>query len=157
MWHALLEFKVADEKLAKKLSAGFVDILPGKKALFPHTIEILDYLKNKNYKLHLITNGFEEIQWRKLENAQIGNYFSAVITSELACSLKPRKEIFDFAIAKAGCCYNQGIMLGDNLDADILGAMRAGMDTVFVNHLKEETTLTPTYIIHHLKELEGIL
>jgi putative hydrolase of the HAD superfamily len=48
-------------------------------------------------------------------------------------------------------------MLGDNLDADILGAMRAGMDTVFVNHLKEETTLTPTYIIHHLKELEGIL
>jgi putative hydrolase of the HAD superfamily len=157
MWHALLEFKLGDEKLAKKLSEGFVEILPDKKALFPHTIEILNYLTNKNYKLHLITNGFEQVQWRKLESAQIGNYFSSVITSELASCLKPHKDIFDFAIGKAGCCYQESIMLGDNLDADILGAINAGMDTVFVNHIREETTLKPTYIIYHLKELEDIL
>ena len=157
MWHALLEFKLGDETLAKKLSAGFLEILPGKKALFPHTIEILNYLTNKSYKLHLITNGFEQVQWRKLENAQIGKFFSSVITSELACCLKPHKEIFDFAVGKAGCCYQESIMLGDNLDADILGAMNAGMDTVFVNHIGEETNLNPTYIIYHLKELEDIL
>lgn len=157
MWHTLLEFKLGDEALAKKLSAEFLEILPGKKALFPHTKEILGYLTNKDYKLHLITNGFEQVQWRKLDNAQIAHYFSSVITSEAACSLKPHKEIFDFAIDKAGCCYHESIMLGDNLDADILGAMNAGMDTIFVNHIKEETALKPTHIIYHLKELEDIL
>ena len=157
MWHALLEFKLGDEMLAKKLSAEYMEILPSKKALFPHTDEVLTYLTNKKYKLHLITNGFEQVQWRKLENAQIGRYFSTVITSETACCLKPNKEIFDFAIGKAGCCYNESIMIGDNLDADILGAMNAGMDTIFVNHINEVTTLKPTHIIYHLKELEDIL
>lgn len=157
MWHTLLEFKRSDEALAKKLSADFLEILPCKKALFPYTEEILFYLTNKDYKLHLITNGFEQVQWRKLDNAHIGHFFSTVITSEAAGSLKPHKEIFDFAIGKAGCCYAESIMLGDNLDADILGAMSAGMDTVFVNHINEETALKPTHIIYHLKELEEIL
>jgi putative hydrolase of the HAD superfamily len=157
MWHTLLEFKRGDEKLSKQLSGEFLEILPNKKKLFPYTIEILDYLTKKQYKLHLITNGFDNVQWRKLDNSNIGHYFSSVITSQLACCLKPNKQIFDFAIAKAGCCYRESIMLGDNLDADIQGAMSAGMDTVFVNHLKEETVLKPTHVIHHLKELEGIL
>ena len=157
MWHTLLEFKVGDEHFSKQLSQEYLEILPAKKALFPNTGEILQYLTNKNYKLHLITNGFEKVQWRKLENANIDKYFSNVITSETACSLKPHKEIFDFAINKAGCCYTEAIMLGDNLDADILGAMNAGMDTVFVNHIKEETTLKPTHIIYHLMELQDIL
>lgn len=157
MWHVMLEFKLADETFAKKLSAEYLQILPSKKALFPYAKEILGYLKSKEYKIHLITNGFEQVQWRKLDNAQIGHYFSSVITSEAVCCLKPHKEIFDFAIGKAACCYQESIMLGDNLDADILGAMNAGMDTIFVNHINEETTLQPTYIIYHLKELENIL
>ena len=157
MWHALLEFKIGDETLSKQLSHEYLERLPVKKALFPYAVEILEYLKNKGYILHLITNGFEKVQWLKLENAGIGHYFSAVITSELACCLKPQKEIFDFAIGKAGCCYAECLMLGDNLDADIQGAMNAGMDTVFVNHIREETTLKPTHTIYHLKELEAIL
>ena len=157
MWHALLEFKLGDEKLAKELSAHFLELLPGKKQLFPHTIEILNYLTDKGYQLHLITNGFDKIQWGKLNTANIGHYFKAVITSETANSLKPKKEIFDFALLKAGAALNESIMLGDNLDADILGAMNAGMDTVFVNHIREETTLTPTHTIYHLRELEEIL
>jgi len=157
MWHTLLEFKSGDEKLSKQLSTVYLEILPTKTALFPHTLEILDYLSKKQYTLHLITNGFEKVQWQKLENAQIGHYFSAVITSEIACCLKPHKEIFDFAIQRASCCYEESMMLGDNLDADISGAMNAGMATVFVNHINEPTTLTPTHIIYHLKELEDIL
>jgi len=157
MWHTLLEFKLGDEKMSKQLSKEYLEILPEKKALFPDTPEVLDYLIKKNYKLHLITNGFELVQWRKLENAGIGKYFTNVITSESALCLKPHKEIFDHAINKAGCCHQEGLMLGDNLDADILGAMNAGMDTVFVNHIREETTLKPTYIIYNLKELEDIL
>ena len=157
MWHALLEFKVGDETLAKELSKIYLDILPTKKQLFPYTIEILEYLKDKGYVLHMITNGFESVQCRKLENAGIGKYFVEVITSESACSLKPQKEIFDFAISRAKCCYEESLMLGDNLDADIQGAINAGMDTVYVNHINEPATISPTYTIHHLKELEQIL
>lgn len=157
MWHTLLDFKIGDEKLSRQLSESFLEILPGKTGLFPHTIEILEYLKNKDYQLHLITNGFEKVQWRKLENAQLSGYFRSVITSELACCLKPHKDIFDFAIGRAGCCYEESLMLGDNIDADIIGAMQAGMDTVFVNHINEPITIKPTYIIYHLKELENIL
>jgi putative hydrolase of the HAD superfamily len=156
MWHALLEYKIGDEKLSKELSVKYLELLPEQKALFPYTIEILEYLVNKNYKLHLITNGFEKTQMAKITNAGIAKYFIEVITSESANSLKPKKEIFDFAISRCEtqCC--DSIMLGDNLDADIMGAMNAGMDTVFVNHLNEETEIKPTYTVYHLKELEEI-
>ena len=157
MWHALLEFKLADESLAKRLSSDYLEVLPHKKALFPYTIEILDYLAAKKYQMHLITNGFDKVQGLKIANAGIDRYFTNIVTSETACSLKPHKEIFAFAIARANCCYEESIMIGDNLDADITGAMNAGMDTIFVNHINEEPTVKPTYVIYHLKELEELL
>ena len=156
MWRTLLEFKIGDEKLARDISAKFLELLPVKKMLFPHTIEILDYLAAKDYQLHMITNGFEKTQWSKLNNSGLGTYFKHVITSEASNSLKPRKQIFDFAMQKAGATLDNSIMLGDNLDADIKGAMNAGMDSVFVNHINETTLLLPTYTITHLKELEDI-
>lgn len=156
MWLALLDFKIADETLAKSLSLQFLDALPGRKNLFPYTIEILTYLLNKKYVLHLITNGFESIQHSKLLNSNLTNYFKEVITSEKANSLKPNKEIFEFALKISCAALNESIMIGDNLDADIKGAMNAGFDTVFVNHLYIKTDAKPTFTIHHLKELEKI-
>lgn len=157
MWHAMLDFLTADETLARKLSEEYLHHLPGKKALFPYTIEILQYLTDKGYKMHLITNGFEKTQWSKIQNAQIDHFFHSVVTSEKALCLKPHKGIFDFAIEQASCSYSESIMIGDNLDADIKGAMQAGMDTIFVNHIQEEVTVPATYVIHHLRELEEIL
>jgi putative hydrolase of the HAD superfamily len=156
MWRTLLEFKIGDEKLARLMSDKFLDLLPTRKLLFPHTIEILDYLTSKNYQLHLITNGFEKVQWSKLNNSGLNGYFKNVITSETSNSLKPKKEIFDFAMQKAGATLANSIMLGDNLDADIQGAMNVGMDSVFVNHINATTALKPTYTVTHLKELENI-
>ena len=156
MWRTLLDFKLADEPLAKEMSAKFLEILPTKKLLFPHTIEILNYLTEKNYSLHLITNGFETTQWSKLNNSGLGKYFTHVITSEGSNSLKPKKEIFDFAMDKAGAFLPESIMIGDNLDADIQGAMNAGMDTIFVNHINAVSEIKPTYTVTHLKELELI-
>lgn len=156
MWRTLLEFKIGDEQLAKQISAKFLELLPIKKNLFPYTHEILDYLVTKKYQLHLITNGFEKTQWSKLNNSDLGKYFGQVITSEASNSIKPKKEIFDFALLKTGAVLEESIMIGDNLDADIQGAMNAGMDTIFVNHINELTELKPTYIIYHLKELETI-
>ena len=157
MWRTLLEFKIGDEQLSKDISAQFLEILPTKAKLFPYTLEILDYLTAKQYKLHLITNGFEKTQWKKINLSGIGKYFTHVITSETSNSLKPKKEIFEYALEKAGSTLKESIMIGDNQDADIQGAINAGMDSVFVNHINAEPQLSPTYIIHHLKELELIL
>ncbi|MFM6924614.1 MAG: YjjG family noncanonical pyrimidine nucleotidase [Ferruginibacter sp.] len=156
MWRTMLDFKLADEPLAREMSAQFLEILPTKKILFPHTIEILGYLKEKKYELHLITNGFEKTQWSKLNHSGLSGYFTHVVTSEASNSLKPKKEIFDFAMEKANAGLPESIMIGDNLDADIQGAMNAGMDTVFVNHINAVTEIKPTYTVTHLQQLESI-
>ncbi len=156
MWRTLLDFKIGDEKLAKELSSCFLEILPTKKTLFPHTFEILNYLQEKNYQLHLITNGFEKTQWSKINNSGLDIYFKQVITSEASNSLKPKREIFEFALSKAQATLEESIMLGDNLEADIQGAINFNMDCVFVNHLQEATDLQPTYTVCHLQELRNI-
>ena len=156
MWRTLLDFKINDEPLAREMSAKFLELLPTKMNLFPYTTEILKYLKQKDYALHLITNGFEKTQWSKLSNSRLEEYFTHVITSETSNSLKPKKEIFEYAVCKADTTMMESIMIGDNPEADIQGAINAGMDSVFVNHIRAVTELKPTYTIYHLKELEDI-
>ena len=157
MWLALLEFKIADDILSRKLSLEFLQILPTKRNIFPYTIEILEYLKSKNYTLHLITNVFEQVQYGKLKNSNMDHYFDKVITSELANSLKPNKEIFDFALEKTGAKIAESIMIGDNIEADIKGAMNVGWDAIFVNHINEIPKLVkPTFTVYKLEELKTI-
>ena len=156
MWRTLLDYKIADEVLARDLSGKFLEILPTQKEVFPYTFEILDYLSASGYRLHLITNGFEKTQWSKLRNSGLDKYFEHVITSEASNSVKPNKEIFEFALARAGASLHSSIMIGDNLEADIAGAINAGMDSIFVNHIGASTELAPTYTVTHLRELEGI-
>jgi putative hydrolase of the HAD superfamily len=156
MWRTLLEFKIGDEVLAKAISARFLEILPVKQGLFEHAKEILDYLTAKGYHLHMITNGFEKTQWSKLNNSGLGHYFTHVITSEASNSVKPQKEIFDFAMSTAGATPAESIMIGDNLEADIQGAINAGIDCIFVNHIAAVTEVQPTYTVTHLRQLESI-
>jgi putative hydrolase of the HAD superfamily len=157
---ALLDFKIADEPLAEKMNVQFLDLLPTRTNLFPHCIEILNYLTGKNYQLHLITNGFEKTQHSKLKYSGLSGYFKEVITSEGSNSLKPKKEIFDYAFQKTKATPEESIMIGDTIDVDILGAINAGIDQVHVNHLtKEPLTINdkfPTYTVYSLKELEDI-
>ena len=153
---SLLDYKIADEALSKEMSVDYLDILPNKKNLFPYTIEILDYLKNKDYKMHLITNGFESVQFKKIKNSNIADYFIEVITSEASNSLKPNKEIFDYALKACNAKLETSIMIGDNESADIQGAINVGMDSIFVNHLQIQPTVPATHTITHLKELENI-
>jgi putative hydrolase of the HAD superfamily len=154
---SLLDFKVANEPLAKQMSQAYLEILPNKKHLFPYTIEILEYLKQKEYKMHLITNGFESVQFKKIKNSGLADYFIEVITSEASNSLKPQKEIFEYALKNAKASVNESIMIGDNESADIQGGINIGMDTIFVNHIQVVPTVPATYTITHLKELENIL
>ena len=154
---SLLDFKVANEPLAKAMSQAYLEILPNKTHLFPYTIEILEYLKQKEYKMHLITNGFESVQFKKIRNSGLADYFIEVITSEASNSLKPQKEIFEYALKNAKASVNESIMIGDNESADIQGGINIGMDTIFVNHVQVVPTVPATYTITHLKELENIL
>lgn len=157
MWRTLLDFKIADEVLAKDISKKFLEILPTKTEVFPYTFEILDYLTEKKYVLHLITNGFDHTQRLKLNSSGLGKYFTEVITSESCNSLKPQKEIFMYAMAKANAGVKECLMIGDNQDADVQGAMKAGMDAVFVNHIQAVPKLKPTYTVTHLQQLEELL
>jgi putative hydrolase of the HAD superfamily len=152
----LLDFKIADEHLAEALSVKFLQLLPTRNILFPYAIEILEYLSSKNYQLHLITNGFEEVQHSKIKNSKISHFFGKVITSEASNSLKPSKEIFEYALGAAKATKQESIMLGDDLEADIIGASKAGLDQVYINHNKKLPHFTPTYMVHSLKELEEI-
>jgi putative hydrolase of the HAD superfamily len=159
---SLLDFKIADEALAEALSVGFLALLPSRTLLFPHTMEVLDYLHNKGYALHLITNGFEKTQHSKLEFSGLTPYFKAVVTSEASGSLKPKPEIFAYALDKAGATAAESIMIGDTLEVDILGARNAGIHQVHVNHInsKRESLSDgsfPTFTIFSLLELKEIL
>jgi putative hydrolase of the HAD superfamily len=160
MWLALLDFKIADEALARQMGVIFLDQLPTRNILFPYAKEILDYLTAKNYELHLITNGFEKTQHSKLKNSGLDVYFKHVITSEGSNSLKPHKEIFDYAFAKAVAQPAESIIIGDTLEVDILGGINAGIDQVHVNHLNKEVELVngvkPTYTVFNLEELRNI-
>ena len=156
MWLTLLDFQIADEDLSRQLSELFLQLLPTRTILFPDTIEVLQYLTDKGYQLHLITNGFEKTQHEKLRSSGLTVFFKHVITSEGSNSLKPEKEIFDYALAKANANVNESIMIGDTLDVDILGAMNAGMDQVHVNFTNKPQDLKPTYTVTTLKELKEI-
>ncbi len=153
---ALLDFKIGDAKLAETMSKNFLELLPTQNILFPYAMEILEYLSCKGYKLHLITNGFEEVQHHKIIRSKINRYFDKVVTSELSNALKPHKQIFDFALAATHAQAEESIMLGDDLEADIRGACNAGLDQVYINHRKVPHHFTPTYEVFSLKELEDI-
>jgi putative hydrolase of the HAD superfamily len=152
----LLEFKNGDEALARKMGSEFLEILPTKKALFPGTFDLLNYLKEKKYELHLITNGFEKIQLQKLVNSGIDHFFGEVITSERSNSLKPHPEIFEYALLKTGARKKESIMIGDTPDVDILGAREAGIDQVYVNHTGNHEPVNATYTVTSLIELKTI-
>jgi len=143
------------------MDGAFLGLLPTRKALFAYTTEILDYLSGKKYNLHLITNGFEKTQHQKLQHSGLSTYFTEVITSEGSNSLKPKKEIFEYAFQKTSALPDESIMIGDAIDVDILGAMNAGIDSVHVNHLTDKVETiegkSPTYTVYSLKELEDIL
>ena len=156
MWLSLLDFKIADEELAGDMSTRFLDLLPTRTLLFPHTLELMRYLSEKKYVLHLITNGFESTQHSKLKYSGLAPFFKEIITSEGSNSLKPNKEIFEYAFARSGAAKAESIMIGDNIEVDIIGAMNAGIDQVFINHQRISTDVKPTYTVHSLKELETI-
>lgn len=119
------------------LSTCYIEELPGDNHLFKGTVEILDYLSEK-YQLHIITNGFAEVQDLKLRNSGIKEYFRSITTSEDLGLKKPHPSVFNTAMRKASTVPQRSIMIGDSFEADIVGAQNAGMHTLFFNYRKEK-------------------
>jgi len=119
-----------------EIADAYIQELPFDNHLFEGAVEILDYLILK-YKLHIITNGFEEVQHKKLKNSGIDHYFSTVTTSEEVGLKKPNPKVFLTALNKANSFPTQSVMIGDSLEADILGANNIGMQTIFYNYRNE--------------------
>jgi putative hydrolase of the HAD superfamily len=157
MWLSLLDFGIDDEELARQMGELFLQLLPTRTILFPDTIDVLHYLQKKGYGLHLITNGFEQTQHGKLQSSGLAPFFKVVVTSEGSNSLKPQREIFDFALNKTGARAEESLMIGDALDVDVAGALNAGIDAVHVNYNHTIQDIQPTYTIYQLKELEDFL
>lgn len=134
----------------------FMHRTTSKPHLFPYSKEILDYLKKK-YRVHLITNGFNESQAKKMNSSGLNGYFELIVTSETTGLKKPDPRIFYYALEQLQADAADCLMIGDNPNSDILGAQRAAIDQVYFNPEGKETTILATYEIRHLQELELLL
>jgi putative hydrolase of the HAD superfamily len=125
------------EDILHKLSDDYIAHLSSFNHLFPDAITLLDYLKPK-YKLHIITNGFNEVQNKKIKNSKIDHYFTHIIDSEMAGVKKPNPIIFNLALEKANVTAEKSLMIGDSLEADILGAQACGLHVLHFNAHNEK-------------------
>ncbi len=152
----LLYFNISDKELPIHMGDYYIENSPIQTLLFPNSIEVLDYL-SKKYKLHIITNGFEEVQHIKLKESGLRDYFDVLIFSESAGVKKPHPYIFKKALKKAGAKSSNSIMIGDDLYADIYGAQRVNMDNIYFNPNKTEHDKYVQYEINCLSKLFEIL
>jgi putative hydrolase of the HAD superfamily len=129
---------------------------PVKNHVIPHAFEVLDYLRPK-YRLHVITNGFDDVQDIKLTHSNLKDYFDTIITSEKVGFKKPSREMFEKAIEKIQAKTGECIMVGDNPTTDIQGAINASLDVIFFNPEGITHNLPVTYEIRSLLELIQIL
>jgi putative hydrolase of the HAD superfamily len=144
-----LEYAIDDDKI-QLLSDDYIYYLPKNNHLFDGVISVLDYLKSK-YNLHIITNGFAEIQKNKLDNSNISHYFKTITNSEMAGVKKPNPIIFEFALSLANAKKENSIMIGDCIEADVKGALEAGLDAIYFNESKIITDKSINQINHFLE------
>lgn len=128
----LAYYGVQDDQLAEDIGEQYVANSPQRTKLVDYTHEVLEYLSQK-YELHMITNGFEEVQHIKLANSDLDKYFGEIITSEMAGVKKPAQRIFDLALERSGAEAGRSVYVGDDLAVDVLGAINAGWHAIYFN------------------------
>ena len=144
-----------DKDLIEKLATDYIAYLTDNNYLYDDAIAILEYLY-KNYNLHILSNGFEEVQSKKLIKSNILHYFKTVTNGEDVGVKKPHPQIFHHAIQKANTSIAKSIMIGDGYEADILGALNVGMDVIYFDEY-QKSTHPDIKIINTLLELKKYL
>ena len=149
-----MNYSISDEDI-DKISEDYINFLPDNNQLFDGAIEVLEYLQPK-YNLHIITNGFAEVQGRKMSNSGLNSYFKTITNSEMAGVKKPHKGIFEYALLLAKANKESAIMIGDCIDADVRGAIDFGMQAILFDE-NEIHTVEGIKTIKNLVELKTIL
>ncbi len=149
-------FGITDGGLKQKFPEAYLDLLPRRKKLLPGSLEVLEYLR-EGYALHLITNGFRNVQESKLRESGLTGFFDVIVISENTGFKKPEKGIFEHAERETGAQAKDCLMIGDDQEADIGGAVGAGWHAVLFNPGRQEVTCSPTYEISALPELKVLL
>lgn len=152
----LEHFGSSDEYLGEQLGTAYVEISPYKTAVLPNCMEILDYLAGR-YEMHIITNGFEEVQNIKLDQSGLTKYFSKIITSEQAGARKPDPKVFGYALDLTKGSVDNSLMIGDDLRTDIEGARNVNMDHVYYNPNRVDHSDDLFHEISDLIELKNVL
>ncbi len=146
----------AESEIPTDIGDIYLRLCPAKPHVIPFAFDILDYLKPK-YGLHIITNGFDDVQGIKLANSKLAGYFEEIITSERTGYKKPNRDMFEKAIEIIGAEKSECIMIGDNLETDIGGALNASLDVIYFNPEEVPHSLDVTYEISCLSDLQKIL
>ncbi len=150
-----IDFEVTLEQI-NSISNLFIEYLTTNNHLIEGTIETLEYLK-ENYKLHIITNGFSFVQEVKLQKSNLHKYFVTITNSELAGQKKPHSTIFQHALTLANASKDQSIMIGDSIEADVLGAINFGIKAVYFNPMNDQVSDEAIIQIQKLTQLKNIL
>jgi putative hydrolase of the HAD superfamily len=151
-------FSIQDNSLVEQLSDGYVELSPRQKVLHENALQTLEELKNDGYKMHIITNGFKEVQYTKLKESGLKPFFNEVICSEEIGKNKPSPEIFQYALSKAKAKPLESVMIGDDLEADIIGALNAGMHAIhFLPDSDKLGDVNDFCTVTNLKQLPKVL
>ncbi|WP_167619774.1 YjjG family noncanonical pyrimidine nucleotidase [Maribellus sediminis] len=151
---------------AARMNDLYLDEMPKQKNLMPGAKDLLDYLKAKNYHLYIITNGFKEVQHKKLKSSGLEHYFTKIFISEELRTPKPHPEIFEHALTSANAKKSRSLMIGDDWEVDILGALRFGINAVYFNPLclpndKSHNPANPSadgaFVVKELKSIIAIV
>ena len=145
------------EALCLEMSDRFLEFCATKSGVVEGAHELMDYLKGRGYRMHMTSNGFHEVQYKKLAASGLRNYFDTIILSEDAGANKPSKAFFDYALAKSGASVDTTMMIGDNLQTDIIGARDMGLNTILFNRWDVQPSDIPTHTVAALREIMQIL
>jgi len=154
--NTMLYFGYDDQKLGLVLEENYILRSPHQKGLIEGTMEVLDYLFNK-YHLHIITNGFKEVQHIKIDNCNLKKYFKNIFISEEIGFNKPDKRIFEYAINYISAKNSEVIMIGDDWEADIVGAKKSEISAIYFNRNQNILKNALVAEINHLTQLLKIL
>ena len=153
----LKDYGIINDNLAHDLGESYTDFAARMVALVPNTIEILSYLKEKNYNIHLITNGFLEVQSIKMQASGLDKYIDKTFVSEVVGYKKPDHRIFYHAMENVGANIENCVMIGDDLSVDILPAKEIGIHHIYFNRKQIPHNETLECEIRDLIEIKNLI
>jgi putative hydrolase of the HAD superfamily len=157
--YPLAQIGVHDSALSMSFAQRFFSLIKEKKKLMPYALEGLTYLKERDYSLHVLSNGFRSLQEEKISKSGVTSFFDTFIFSEDIQVHKPNVALFEYALKQAGATAQYSLMMGDNFQADIVGAKQAGWDQLYYNFNQKQLqeSFLPTYEVSSWKNIQDVL